>query len=109
MLRIRAIVLGAAALALAPTIAAAQPLSAPLNFSVRNISFELWCQETQRYPEERCKARGSADLQAFLDYRSAIERYEIDHLKQIQREAQIRQRTNRDPTSTVANKFDGFR
>ena len=78
----------------------AQPLSAPLNYDVKNMTFELWCQETQRYPIERCQARRPADVKAFEDYRAAVERYELQYLKQIQRERQIRDAINRDPTAT---------
>lgn len=104
----RAILLGAAAFALLPGLASAQPLSAPLNFDIRNMSFDLWCQGTQRYSAERCQARGAADQRAFQEYRAAIERFEIERLKQVRREEQIRERTGRDPTSTVANKRSGF-
>ena len=91
-----------------PVAASAQPLSGPLNYGVKNMTFDLWCQETQRYSPERCGARSPADEKAFENYRAAIERYELEHLKQIQREQQIRERTNRDPTGTVAGKRDGL-
>jgi hypothetical protein len=42
--------------------ASAQPLSAPLNYNVRTMSFELWCQDTQHYPPERCQARRADDV-----------------------------------------------
>jgi hypothetical protein len=96
------------AAALAQTSANGPPLSPQLNFSVKNMSFDLWCQDTQRYAPERCAQRSPADLKAFEDYRSAIERYEIQHLKEVQREYEIRERTNRDPTSTVSGKRDGL-
>jgi hypothetical protein len=94
--------------AVAQTSAAGPPLSPPLNFGVKTMSFDLWCQETQRYSQERCAARSTADQKAFEDYRAAIERYEIQHLKEVQREYEIRERTNRDPTSTVGGKRDGL-
>ena len=96
------------ALTLLPAFASAQPLQGPLNYGVKNMSFDLWCAETQRYPAERCAARSPADELAFENYRAAIERYELEHLKQVQREYEIRERTNRDPTSTVSRKTDGF-
>lgn len=108
MARTATIWLGAAVLALWPAFVSAQPLQAPLNFSVKNMSFDLWCAETQRYAPERCAARSPADAKAFEDYRAAIERYEIQHLKQVQREQELRDRGNRDPTSTNARKADGF-
>jgi hypothetical protein len=86
--------------------ASAQPLSGPLNYDVKNLTFELWCQETQRYPVQRCESRLPADLKAFEDYRAAIERYELQYLKQADRERQIRDSVNRDPTQSTTNRQD---
>ena len=109
MTKSREILFAVAAFALWPGLAASQPLSAPSNFGVKSITFDTWCQDRMRYSADRCAARSAADEKAFTDYRSAIERYEIEHLKQVQREYDIRERTNRDPTATVSNKRDGFR
>ena len=86
--------------------AAAQPLSGPLNYNVKNMTFDLWCLETQRYPQDRCQARSPADVKAFEDYRAAIERYELNHLKDVQRQQQFQERINRDPTSTASGLRD---
>jgi hypothetical protein len=67
----------------APAIA--QPLPGPFIYNSKSISFESWCQETQRYPADRCLARRAADLKAFEGYRAALERYEMQHLKKTQR------------------------
>lgn len=90
----------------APAVAVAQPLSGPLNYNVRNMTFDLWCLETQRYAPERCQARSPADLKAFEDYRAAIERYELNHLKDVQRQQQFQERINRDPTATASGNRD---
>ena len=79
-----------ALLFLGSATASAQPLSGPLNYDVKTLTFELWCQETQRYPTERCNARRPADVAAFEAYRASIERYELQYLKQVDRERQIR-------------------
>ena len=84
----------------------AQPLSGPLNFDVKTMTFEMWCQDTQRYPTERCVARRPADVTAFEAYRAAIERYELQYLKQMERERQIRDAVNRDPTPSAASRQD---
>jgi hypothetical protein len=76
-------------------------------FGVRNLDFDLWCQQTQRYEPARCAARRPEDLKAFEDYRSSIERYELDYLKQVQKDQEVRTRTNRDPSQTVTGKQDG--
>lgn len=87
----------------------AQPLSAPLNYNVRTMSFELWCQDTQHYPPERCQARRADDVAAFESYRRVIERYELDYLKRVQKDQNERTFTTRDPSQTVLDKIDGRR
>jgi hypothetical protein len=84
----------------------AQPLSGPLNYDVKTLTFELWCQETQRYPQDRCDARRPADVAAFEAYRASIERYELQYLKQMDRERQIRDSVNRDPMASTRNRQD---
>lgn len=84
----------------------AQPLSGPLNYDVKNMTFEMWCQEIQRYPDSRCQARSPADLAAFEGYRAAIERYELQYLKQVERERQIRDSVTRDPTQSATSRQD---
>ncbi len=78
------------------------------NFNVRNMDFDLWCQQTQRYAADRCSARRPEDVKAFEDYRATIERFELDFLKQQDRDQQVRTRINRDPSQTVTGKQDGF-
>ena len=77
-------------------------------FNVRTLDFDLWCQQTQRYAADRCAARRPEDVKAFEDYRATIERYELDYLKQQDREQQVRTRINRDPNQTVTGKQDGL-
>jgi hypothetical protein len=86
--------------------AAAQPLSGPLNYNVKTMTFESWCQETQRYDAERCVARRPADVKAFEDYRAAVERYELQYLKQVQRDRDTRDSINRDPAQAVRGRQD---
>jgi hypothetical protein len=95
-----------ALLFLGSATASAQPLSGPLNYDVKTLTFELWCQETQRYPAERCNARRPADVAAFEAYRASIERYELQYLKQVDRERQIRDSVTRDPMASTRNRQD---
>jgi len=76
-------------------------------FDVKIMTFDSWCQNTQRYDADRCRARREEDVKAFEDYRGAVERYELDYLKQVQKERDIRTLTNRDPMATVSGKRDG--
>src|SRR5258706_13562878 len=84
----------------------AQPLSGPLNYNVKTMTFESWCQETQRYAADRCNARQPADVKAFEDYRAAVERYELQFLKQQQRDRDTRDSVNRDPAQAVRGRQD---
>jgi hypothetical protein len=83
------------------------PLPGTNSFGVRSMDFNLWCQQTQRYAAERCAARRAEDVRAFEAYRGSVERYELDYLKQMRRDEQVRERTNRDPSQTVIGKQDG--
>lgn len=76
--------------------------------NVRPLDFDLWCQQTQRYSLDRCIARRDEDVKAFEDYRTAIERYELDYLKQVQKDQDLRVRQNRDPLQNVQSKQDGL-
>jgi hypothetical protein len=76
--------------------------------NVRPMDFDLWCQQTQRYSLDRCVARRDEDVKAFEDYRTAIERYELDYLKQTQKDQDLRVRQNRDPLQNVRGKQDGL-
>ena len=87
---------------------AGEPLSPPLSYDVKTMSFERWCQETQQYPSERCDARRPADVKAFQDYRDAVERYELEYLQQVQKDEEAKSRVNRDPTQTVRSKQDAL-
>jgi hypothetical protein len=79
----------------------------PGPYNVKSIDFDLWCQQTQRYAIERCTARRPEDVKAFEDYRSSVERYELDYLKQVQKDQDALSHFNRDPLQTVRGKQDG--
>ena len=90
------------------SIGANDPGSGQSNFNVKNMDFDLWCQQTQRYENSRCEARRPEDVKAFEDYRTAVERYELDYLKQQQRDDAFRARVSRDPLQNVQGKQDGL-
>ena len=66
------------------------------NYNVQTMNFDLWCQETQRYPVDRCDARLPEDQREFEAYRAVIERYELQYLMQQEREAEAAERIERD-------------
>ena len=59
------------------------------NYDVRPLNFELWCQESLGLPAARCLQRQPADLEAFEAHSRQIQAYEIPHLQQKNRQAQI--------------------
>ncbi len=52
------------------------------NYDVKTMNFDLWCQEQAHLDPDRCDKRLPDDEQAFEDYRSKIEEYEIPYLQQ---------------------------
>ena len=58
-------------------------------YDVKTINFDLWCQETQHLPPDRCDKRLPEDEQAFEDYRAKVEKYEIPYLQGRENGAQL--------------------
>jgi hypothetical protein len=61
-------------------------------YRVQMQSFDMWCQETQHYPAERCDARTPADEEAYNTWRATIERYELPYLKRVEEERELNDR-----------------
>jgi len=59
------------------------------NYDVRPLNFDLWCQETMALPADRCLKRLPEDVEAFETHSRQIQAYEIPHLQQKNRQAQI--------------------
>lgn len=80
-----------AALGLAAMLVLATPVTAQprRNYDVRPMNFDLWCQETLALPAERCLKRLPEDVEAFEAHSRQIQAYEIPHLQQKNRQAQI--------------------
>lgn len=51
------------------------------NYNVQTMNFDLWCQEDQQLPPDRCDKRLPEDEKKFEAYRSTVERYEIPYLQ----------------------------
>lgn len=58
-------------------------------YDVQTINFDLWCQETQHLPPDRCDKRLPVDEAAYEDYRAKVEKYEIPYLKGQESGAQL--------------------
>jgi hypothetical protein len=46
------------------------------------MNFDMWCQEEQHLPADRCDKRLPEDDAAFTAYRDKIENYEVPYLEQ---------------------------
>lgn len=88
--------------------ALAQPLSpAPADggrLKVQSLNFDMWCQETEKLPPERCDKRLPEDDAAFDVYRNKIEKYEVPYLKDKQRQQSLnRTILHAEPTLNPVN------
>jgi hypothetical protein len=76
MMRMNRLILGAVM-----ALATALPASAQRTlYDVKEMNFDLWCQEEAGLPAERCDKRSEQDNAAFEAYRSKVEAYEIPYL-----------------------------
>jgi hypothetical protein len=74
----RASLLGLAVAALFAGRADAQSSTA---LPLQEMNFDMWCQDEQKLPPERCDKRTPADDAAFQAYREKIEHYEVPYLE----------------------------
>lgn len=58
-------------------------------YDVKTMNFDLWCQEQQRLPPDRCDKRLPEDEKAFEAYRAKIEKYEIPFLQRKDKEQEL--------------------
>jgi hypothetical protein len=58
-------------------------------YDVQTINFDLWCQETQHLPADRCDKRLPNDEADFEDYRAKVEKYEVPYLQGQETGAQL--------------------
>src|SRR5215475_9036286 len=84
-----ATVLAAAAIAQDNLAIPGDPQAQATRYNVQEMNFDMWCQEQQHLPAERCDKRLPEDDAAFNAYRSKIERYEIPYLQQQQKQLQL--------------------
>ncbi len=74
----------AGALLCASCLTAAAQQAGP--YRLHNINFDLWCQEEQHLPPDRCDRRLPADDAAYQAYVSKIQSYELQYLDRKDRE-----------------------
>jgi hypothetical protein len=59
------------------------------HLKLHEINFDMWCQETQHLPPDRCDKRLPQDDAAFQAYVDTIERYETQKLNAEARERRL--------------------
>jgi len=50
-------------------------------YNLQTMNFDLWCQETQHLPPDRCDKRLPNDEADFEAYRTKVEKYEIPYMQ----------------------------
>lgn len=88
--------------------AIAQPLPPPPpdggRLNVQTLNFDLWCQETEHLPPDRCDKRLPEDDAAFNAYRAKVEKYEVPFLKEKQDAATLNRAVlHAEPSQNPAN------
>ena len=76
-------------LAAGALVAFAAPAAAQGSYDVKTMNFDLWCQETQHLPADRCDKRLPNDEADFEDYRAKVEKYEVPYLQGQETGAQL--------------------
>jgi hypothetical protein len=61
---------------------AAHAQTPPSNYDIKDMNFDMWCQEQQHWSPDRCDQRLPDDEKAFEDYRTKIEKYELPYLQE---------------------------
>jgi hypothetical protein len=75
MKKLPLLVAGALAMLTVPALGQGHP------YDLQTMNFDLWCQETQHWPAERCDKRTASDEATFEAYRAKVVKYEIPYLK----------------------------
>jgi hypothetical protein len=82
-----------------PAAAQQNPADKTTRYATQEINFDLWCQETEKLPPERCDRRTPEDEAQFDAYRDAVDKYELKYLKRKQTDQNLsRIVTHADPS-----------
>ena len=77
-------------------------------YDVKEMNFDLWCQQQAGLPAERCDKRTPQDDAAFEAYRAKVEAYEIPYLQQKNKDLRIdRDIIRGDPVDNPIDKDAG--
>jgi len=75
------------------------------SYDLPTMNFDLWCQETQHLPPDRCDKRTAHDEADFEAYRAKVEKYEIPYQKGRQNGQQLdRTILHNDPVDNPVTK-----
>lgn len=76
------LMLGMSVVAFAARAQTSDPNYTGQNYDIKNMNFDMWCQEQQHLDPDRCDKRLPEDEAAFEAYRSKIEQYELPYLQE---------------------------
>jgi hypothetical protein len=65
---------------------AARAQTPPDHYDLKEMNFDMWCQEERQLPPERCDKRLPQDDADFEAYRAKIEKYEVPYLQKQRQE-----------------------
>jgi hypothetical protein len=60
-----------------PAQAQLNPADRHTRYDIQGINFDLWCQETQKLPPDRCDQRTALDEADYEAYRDKVEKYDV--------------------------------
>ena len=77
------------AIAFAAVVSLSHAQAQSAGTQLTNINFDMWCQEEQHLPPERCDKRLPEDDAAFEAYVAKIQGYEVPYLQERQDKANM--------------------
>jgi hypothetical protein len=63
------------------------------------LSFDMWCLEMAMYPEARCDAQRTEDVQDYEKYRADVEKFDAGNKARASRDQELQKQLNREPTA----------
>ncbi len=64
-----------------PAAAQQNPADKTTRYDLQDLNFDMWCQETEKLPPDRCDRRIPEDEALFETYRTSVEKYELPYLQ----------------------------
>lgn len=95
----------AGGLTISPAMAADDDLAAGSGYGSDNLTFERWCAEIQKYPQERCAAKRAEDQTAYEETKLRLQEIEVQHAKEQRQDRDFREQFDAHRTMTPLPKL----